>query len=208
MDELKPMEWNDGSSAGNEIMPTVNMLSASAMEQRNEPTTEEIVKALRCEGDVDKCKDCYFENTEIGCVLCSGQEIESLAAARLEQLERDLETFKAFHERYAQQTSKKYVEDICALTARAEQAERERINPQPLTWEELSGMVGEPVWTIGECCGLDGWDIIEEVYDDSVLFGRSAERPERWNYNLRELSGKLSACAWLAYRAKPEGEGK
>jgi len=95
------------------------------MEQRNEPSTAEIVKALRCEGDVDKCKDCYFENTELGCVLCSGQEIESLAAARLEQLERDLETFKAFHERYAQQTSKKYVEDICALTARAEKAEAE-----------------------------------------------------------------------------------
>ena len=87
-------------------------------------------------------------------------------------------------------------------------AEQERLNPQPLTWEELSGMVGEPVWTIGEYCGLDGWDIIEEVYDDSVLFGRSTERPERWNYNLRELSGKLSAFAWLAYRHKPEGSAE
>ena len=108
------------------------------MEQRNEPSTAEIVKALRCEGDVDKCKDCYFENTELGCVLCSGQEIESLAAARLEQLERDLETFKAFHERYAQQTSKKYVEDICALTARAEkaEAEREEADKDRWMWEE------------------------------------------------------------------------
>ena len=87
-------------------------------------------------------------------------------------------------------------------------AEQERLNPQPLTWEELSGMVGEPVWTTGEYCGLDGWDIIEEVYDDSVLFGRSTERPERWNYNLRELSGKLGACAWLAYRTKPEGSAE
>lgn len=87
-------------------------------------------------------------------------------------------------------------------------AEKERLNPQPLAWEELSGMVGEPVWTIGECCGLDGWDIIEEVYEDSVLFGRSTEQPEKWRYNLRELSGELSGCAWLAYRTKPEGEGK
>ena len=87
-------------------------------------------------------------------------------------------------------------------------AEQDRLNPQPLTWEELSGMVGEPVWTIGECCGLDGWDIIEEVYEDSVLFGRSTEQPEKWRYNLRELSGELSGCAWLAYRTKPEGEGK
>ena len=87
-------------------------------------------------------------------------------------------------------------------------AEQDRLNPQPLTWEELSGMVGEPVWTIGECCGLDGWDIIEEVYEDSVLFGRSTEQPEKWRYNLRELSGELSGCAWIAYRTKPEGSAE
>ena len=81
----------------------------------------------------------------------------------------------------------------------------DRLNPQPLTWEELSDMVGEPVWTMGENCGLAGWDIIEEVYEDSVLFGRSTEQPEKWRYNLRELNGELSACAWLAYRTKPEG---
>lgn len=98
---------------------------------------------------------------------------------------------------------KAYATALAAL-----RAEQERLNPQPLTWEELSGMVGEPVWTIGECCGLDGWDIIEEVYEDSVLFGRSTEQPEKWRYNLRELSGELSVCAWLAYRTKPEGEGK
>jgi hypothetical protein len=86
--------------------------------------------------------------------------------------------------------------------------EQERLYPQPLAWEELSGMVGEPVWTIGECCGLDGWDIIEEVYEDSILFGRSTEQPERWNYNLRDLDGELAGCAWACYRTKPEGEGK
>jgi hypothetical protein len=89
-----------------------------------------------------------------------------------------------------------------ALTAL--RAEQDRLNPQPLAWEELSGMVGEPVWTIGECCGLDGWDIIEEVYEDSVLFGRSTEQPERWRYNLRNLNGELSGCAWVCYRPKPE----
>ena len=31
----------------------------------------------------------------------------------------ELERFRAFHERYAEQTSKKYIDDICALTARA-----------------------------------------------------------------------------------------
>ena len=98
---------------------------------------------------------------------------------------------------------KAYATALAAL-----RAEQERLNPQPLTWEELSGMVGEPVWTIGECCGLDGWDIIEEVYEDSILFGRSTEQPEKWRYNLRELSGELSGCAWLAYRTKPEGSAE
>ena len=50
---------------------------------------------------------------------------------RLESQERglsekteQLEKFKAFYERYAEQTSKKYVDMVCSLTARAEQAEK------------------------------------------------------------------------------------
>ena len=92
------------------------------MEQRNEPTTAEIVKALRCEGDVDKCKDCYFANTEPGCVLCSNQEIESLAADRLESQEWEIERLQG--EMFA--NALESAERIAALTARAEQAERER----------------------------------------------------------------------------------
>ena len=84
----------------------------------NEPTTGEIVRELRLK-------------TKYGMELMKGHFSEkdfvtTIAADRLEQLERDLETFKTFHERYAEQTSKKYVEDVCALTARAEQAEKER----------------------------------------------------------------------------------
>ena len=78
---------------------------------QSEPTTGEIVEVLRENGDV------FFGETEITC---------DQIADRLESQERDIETLRAFHERYAEQTSKKYVEDICALTARAEQAERER----------------------------------------------------------------------------------
>ena len=119
-----------------------------------------------------------------------------------ERIEASIEYMEEMHRCCDTQTGnvpKAYATALAAL-----RAEQERLNPQPLAWEELSGMVGEPVWTIGECCGLDGWDIIEEVYEDSVLFGRSTEQPEKWRYNLRELSGELSACAWLAYRAKPE----
>lgn len=100
---------------------------------------------------------------------------------------------------------------ICLAALRTEQ---ERMNPQPLTWEELSEMVGEPVWTIGEFDGLNGWDIVEEVYpadkevDESILFGRTTERPHRWNYNLRDLNGEPSYCAWVCYRTKPEGSDK
>jgi len=51
----------------------------------------------------------------------------------LSGITEELERFRAFHERYAEQTSKKYVNDICALTARAEQAERKN--------EELIGKI-------------------------------------------------------------------
>ena len=75
----------------------------------SEPTTGEIVRALRCAQKV------HAESAVYG-----------LAADRLESQERDLETLRAFHERYAEQTSKQYVVAVCGLTARAEQAEKER----------------------------------------------------------------------------------
>ena len=105
-------------------------------------------------------------------------------------------------------------QETMETTLAALRAEQERLNPQPLTWEELSEMVGEPVWTIGENCGLDGWDIVEEVYpadedgDKSILFGRTTETPRRWNYNLRDLNGELSGCAWVCYRTNPEGSAE
>ena len=77
----------------------------------SEPTTGEIVRALGNPEIVDQESLYYWSK---------------VAADRLESQERDIETLRAFHERYAEQTSKKYVNDICALTARAEQAERER----------------------------------------------------------------------------------
>ena len=95
--------------------------------ERNEPSTAEIVQALRCSADDDSfCKKCQYGYALGSAFLCDKGRMNGNAADRLEQLERDLEAFKAFHERYAEQTSKKYVDDICALTARAESAERER----------------------------------------------------------------------------------
>jgi hypothetical protein len=82
----------------------------------SEPTTVEIVR--------------NFRGAHIFGIT---QALENRIADHLESQERELseiagelERFRAFHERYAEQTSKKYVNDVCALTARAEQAEQER----------------------------------------------------------------------------------
>ena len=87
----------------------------------SEPTTGEMIERLRIAID---------QGTERVVIPSAGVK---MIADRLESQERELsgitgelERFRAFHERYAEQTSKKYVDDICALTARAEQAERER----------------------------------------------------------------------------------
>lgn len=93
--------------------------------ERNEPSTEEVIQALRNCHKTD-CSDCVCHKPELGFPLCGAKKI----ADRLESQKREIaelnekfEKFKAFHERYAEQTSKKYVDDVCALTARAEQAE-------------------------------------------------------------------------------------
>ena len=89
---------------------------------QSEPTTGEIVREAR-----RVMLDAW------GCAGCDLRTVLRQSIDRLESQERELsviagelEKFKAFHERYAEQTSKKYVDDICALTARAESAERER----------------------------------------------------------------------------------
>ena len=92
----------------------------------NEPTTGEIVRALRCVADDTECKDCRYKYPVGNVILCDHEQMNENAADRLESQERDLETLRAFHERYAEQTSKQYVVAVCGLTARAEQAERER----------------------------------------------------------------------------------
>jgi galactokinase len=95
----------------------------------SEPTTGEIVRALRSmQTSAQVVLDSGFGTREGECdvVYRNRRDLAKNAADRLESQERNIETLRAFHERYAEQTSKKYVEEICALTARAEQAERER----------------------------------------------------------------------------------
>lgn len=120
MDELKPMEWNDGSSVGNEIMPTIDMLSASAMEQRNEPTTAEIVKETRLCSQPDwNCDKCSRNGMPFGDCFT---ELYLQAADRLEQLERENAALRESNGRFAQAVSELTMQAGAAIT-RAEKAE-------------------------------------------------------------------------------------
>ena len=105
------------------------------MPEQSEPTTGELIEALRCDGVIKPCEGCFFAFQIENCAAmgCRTDDMFGLAADRLESQARELsgiagelEKLKAFHERYAEQTSKQYVVAVCGLTARAEQAEKER----------------------------------------------------------------------------------
>ena len=70
----------------------------------NEPTTGEIVRALRCVAEATECKDCRYKYPVGNVILCDHEQMNGNAADRLESQDRT----------------------IAALTARAESAERER----------------------------------------------------------------------------------
>ena len=72
------------------------------MEQRNEPTTGEIVRALRCVAEATECKDCRYKYPVGNVIRCDHEQMNGNAADRLESQERT----------------------IAALTARAESAEK------------------------------------------------------------------------------------
>lgn len=85
------------------------------MEQRNEPSTGEIVRALRCDGDANNCVDCRYATYDTATILCDQEQNVRDAADRLESQEQT----------------------IAALTARAEQAEeREKAAVNALTLYE------------------------------------------------------------------------
>jgi hypothetical protein len=175
----------------------------------SEPTTGEIVRALRSmQTSAQVVLDSGFGTREGECdvVYRNRRDLAKNAADRLESQERNIETLRAFHERYAEQTSKKYVEEICALTARAEQ---ERLNPQPLTLDEMNAIDNEPLYILhvdsisnGAAWHMNGWHVLKA--GTCRNHGQS-----NWcaDYGKNELNGNYGKT-WLAYRTKPEGEGK
>src|SRR5262245_51106142 len=80
-----------------------------------------------------------------------------------------------------------------ALTALREKSERER--PEALTWDELRGMVGKPIFLKAledEFEDESFWAGIRSVSDDEVAFD-NGEVGDRTVYNKR----------WLAYAHRP-----
>ena len=102
------------------------------MEERftgNEPTTGEIVRALRCVAEETECKDCRYKYPVGNVILCDHEQMNGNAADRLESQEKTIadlrETLRITCENWSESSNEKNVQ-IATLTARAESAERER----------------------------------------------------------------------------------
>ena len=85
----------------------------------SEPTTGEIVRALRCISDNAECKDCRYKYPVGNVILCDHEQMNENAADRLESLNREIECLQG--EMFA--NALESAERIATLTARAEQAE-------------------------------------------------------------------------------------
>ena len=59
--------------------------------ERSEPTTDEIVKALKCIADAVECKDCQYKYVVGSVILCDHERMNTNAADRLESQQQDIE---------------------------------------------------------------------------------------------------------------------
>lgn len=88
-------------------------------------------------------------------------------------------------------------------------AEQERLNPQPLTVEEMNELNKEPVYIMhvdtiknGALWHMNGWHILT-----ASTFQNHGQCKWFVDNGWSELDGNYGKT-WLAYRTKPEGEGK
>ena len=89
----------------------------------NEPTTAEIVKALRCVAEETECKDCRYKYPVGNVILCDHEQMNGNAADRLESQERENASLRAENEGLHKEIIRRGIE-IKTMTARAEQAEK------------------------------------------------------------------------------------
>jgi hypothetical protein len=96
---------------------------------------------------------------------------------------------------------------ITALAAL--RAEKERLNPQPLTLDEMNAIDNEPLYILhvdsisnGAAWHMNGWHVLKA--GTCRNHGQS-----NWcaDYGKNELNGNYSKT-WLAYRTKPEGSAE
>ena len=95
----------------------------------NEPTTGEIVRALRCDGDANNCVDCRYATYDTATILCDQEQNVRDAADRLESQERTIAELTEKDEwsgHACDHMINKLRDELRELTARAESAERER----------------------------------------------------------------------------------
>lgn len=85
----------------------------------SEPTTGEIVRALRCMAYDTECKDFRYKYPVGNVILCDHEQMNGNAADRLESQEWEIERLQG--EMFV--NALESAERIAALTARAEQAE-------------------------------------------------------------------------------------
>ena len=91
----------------------------------NEPTTGEIVRALRCVAEATECKDCRYKYPVGNVILCDHEQMNGNAADRLESQEQENASLRAENEGLYKEIIRRGIE-IKTVTARAESAERER----------------------------------------------------------------------------------
>ena len=117
----------------------------------NEPTTVEIVRALRCVAEATECKDCRYKYPVGNVILCDHEQMNGNAADRLESQEQKMERLTKQNKELVETVLRKIgvsyskivegrvtfcgltmdeavdrIMQFPSLTARAEQDERER----------------------------------------------------------------------------------
>lgn len=86
--------------------------------------------------------------------------------------------------------------ELIDFVRKAESDQEARDDPQPLTIDELKGMIGEPVWVQGPGIPQYGrWAIVEDAVGNSLILVN--------DFTCHDI-GKV----WLAYRHKPKEEAQ
>jgi hypothetical protein len=123
------------------------------------------------------------------------------AIAIQQELMRDMRSDDVDEEN--RETAEEVAAIVQTVVLPALRAEQERLNPQPLTLDELRGMDGLPVWCV-DCFGNQCWAIVNVADDDCIDNETGA-----WSMGLYGISDKpIDLTGWLAYRTKPEGREK